>query len=66
MFTGWFVRLEPLTLQHVPEIADAVGADRTSYGWAPVPHATVESAERAVTERLVLAASGAWIPFVPS
>jgi N-acetyltransferase len=64
VFAGQFVQLEPLTEDHIPEIAAAVGPDRSTYQWAPVPQNTVESAAAAVAERLRQAASGSWIPYV--
>jgi N-acetyltransferase len=64
MFTGQFVQLEPLTEDHIREIAAAVGPDRSTYEWAPVPEATVESAAATVAERLRQKASGSWLPYV--
>ena len=37
VLTGRFVRLEALTLAHVPALAAAAAEDRSSYGWTPVP-----------------------------
>ena len=61
---GTFVRLEPLTETHTAAIAKAVEAvERSTFDWAPVP-STTEGAESIVTERLGLAARGAWMPYV--
>jgi N-acetyltransferase len=63
MLTGRFVALEPLTMDHLDEIADAVGADRSSYSWAPVPSSKSDTADM-IELRLSQLAAGQWIPFV--
>ena len=37
VLTGRFVRLEPLTLTHVPALDAAAAEDRATYDWTPVP-----------------------------
>jgi len=37
VLTGTFVRLEPLSAEHVPGLAAAASEDRTTYNWTPVP-----------------------------
>jgi len=37
---GTFVRLEPLSEDHVPALVDAASEDRTNYQWAIVPDGT--------------------------
>ncbi|MER5885256.1 GNAT family protein [Streptomyces sp. NPDC001941] len=48
---GRSVRLEPLSLAHVPQLAAAGAADRTSYAFTPVPHGP-DSAEAYVRSAL--------------
>jgi RimJ/RimL family protein N-acetyltransferase len=63
VLTGRFVRLEPLTLAHVPALVAAASEDRSTYDWTPVPDGEaahrryVESvqAEHAAGHRLALA-----------
>jgi RimJ/RimL family protein N-acetyltransferase len=40
---GRFVRLVPLTLDHVPALAAAAGANRDTYGWTWVPDGEAET-----------------------
>lgn len=63
MLTGQFVQLEPLTVEHVNEIAAAVGEDRSAYAWAPVPR-DYNDAAATVATRLQQGDSGLWVPFV--
>lgn len=63
MLTGRFVQLEPLTENHVDEIAAAVGDDRSTYQWAPVPK-NAEDAAATVVLRLQQRDSGQWVPYV--
>ena len=63
MLVGRFVQLEPLTLEHVDEIAAAVGDDRSTYQWAPVP-TNLADAEATVKTRLRQRDNGSWMPFV--
>jgi len=63
VLVGRVVRLEPVTVEHVPALAAAASEDRTSYGWTPVPagvdqfRAIVEQAqaERMAGRRLTFA-----------
>jgi RimJ/RimL family protein N-acetyltransferase len=56
------VRLEPLTLSHVPALSAAAAEDRTTYGWTHVPDG--EQAMRAYVETaLALAEAGEAVPF---
>jgi len=56
------VRLEPLTLDHVPALVDAAAEERASYGWTHVPDG--EQAMRAYVETaLALANAGEAVPF---
>ncbi len=63
MLTGRYVQLEPLVESHIAEIAVAVGDDRGSYAWAPVPKNGLDASET-VRTRLESRDSGAWLPFV--
>ncbi len=63
MFTGRYVSLEPLALAHIDGLLSAIGPDRSTYEWSPVPQ-DLASTEALVQSRLALAASGGWIPFV--
>jgi N-acetyltransferase len=60
---GRFVQLEPLSIDHVDEIAAAVGDDRSTYQWAPVPKDYAD-AVATVQTRLQQLDSGSWMPFV--
>jgi RimJ/RimL family protein N-acetyltransferase len=42
VLAGPHVRLEPLTVAHVPALVAAAAEDRSSYGWTPVPDGEVE------------------------
>lgn len=67
---GRFVRLDALVEEDAAQIASALlGADRSSFAWAPVPADDGDedgqvSAEQAVAERLEQRRLGTWIPFV--
>jgi N-acetyltransferase len=63
MLSGRYVQLEPLRSEHQAEVLDAIGSDRSSYEWAPVP---VDAADVAATfaTRMQLRDSGSWIPYV--
>ncbi len=63
VLTGQFVQLEPLTLEHVDEIAAAAGEDRSTYAWAPVPR-DYDDAVATVALRLRQRDSGQWVPYV--
>ncbi len=63
MLVGRFVQLEPLSLDHIDEIAAAVGDDRSTYQWAPVPK-NYDDAVATVQTRLQQRDSGSWMPFV--
>ncbi|MDL4821518.1 GNAT family N-acetyltransferase [Actinomadura opuntiae] len=39
VLAGRLVRLEPLSVAHVPQLAEAAEEDRSSYGFTPVPSA---------------------------
>ena len=60
---GRHVRLEPMTLDHADEIADATEGDRSSFGYTRVPHGPDESVEY-VRWLLADAARGEAGPFV--
>ena len=45
VLAGRFVRLEPLSVDHVPDLALAGGGDRTSFRYTTVPDGTPEAAE---------------------
>jgi N-acetyltransferase len=69
LLRGSFVRLEPLSVAHVPGIAAASSGDRSTFAFGPVPGGEpammgARDAATTVTERLALAATGTWIPFV--
>ncbi len=56
------VRLEPLTIEHVPALLAAAAGDRSTYGWTHVPDG--EPAMRAYVETaLALADAGEAVPF---
>ena len=48
VLAGRFVRLVPVSLDHVPALARAASEDRSSYSWTPVPEG--EDAFRANVE----------------
>src|SRR5687768_15146533 len=59
---GQVVRLEPLTLDHIPDLLAAAGEDRATYGWSTVPDgdaATREYVDVALQGR----AEGHMLPF---
>ena len=59
---GSHVRLEPLSLEHVPALVEAASLDRSTYQWTTVPHD--EAAMRAYVEAaLRLAAREEAVPF---
>ncbi|GMV85716.1 MAG: N-acetyltransferase [Dehalococcoidia bacterium] len=59
---GPAVRLEPLSLVHVPALAAAAAEDRATYAWTHVPHGEAET--RAYVEAaLELAGRGEALPF---
>jgi RimJ/RimL family protein N-acetyltransferase len=54
VLTGRFVRLEPVSLDHVPGLVAAAAEDRSTYNWTPVPDGADEFraiVEQALTER---------------
>jgi len=51
VLTGRFVRLEPLTLAHVPALDAAASEDRSTFDWTPVPDG--EAAHRRYVETLI-------------
>jgi len=51
VLTGRFVRLEPLTIAHVPGLDAAASEDRATYGWTPVPDG--EAAHRRYVENMI-------------
>ena len=51
VLTGRFVRLEPLTLTHVPALDAAASEDRATYDWTPVPDG--EAAHRRYVENMI-------------
>jgi N-acetyltransferase len=65
---GQYVRLDPLGEHHIAAIEAAAGGDRSTFGYAPVPGAPVDSpgaisTASAVRANLERADSGTWIPF---
>jgi RimJ/RimL family protein N-acetyltransferase len=51
VLTGRFVRLAPLTLEHVPGLDAAASEDRATYDWTPVPDG--EAAHRRYVENML-------------
>ena len=51
VLTGRAVRLEPLTLAHVPGLDAAASEDRSTYSWTPVPDG--EAAHRRYVETMI-------------
>jgi len=51
VLTGRFVRLEPLTLAHVPALDAAASEDRSTFDWTPVPDG--EAAHRRYVETMI-------------
>ena len=59
---GSHVRLEPLSLEHIPALVEAATIDRSTYQWTPVPHD--ETSMRAYVETaLRLAEREEAVPF---
>jgi N-acetyltransferase len=63
MLTGSFVRLEPLSLDHVHQLVVAANEDRSKYAWTPVPDAAA-TMRTYVTGLLADAEAGRVEPFV--
>jgi N-acetyltransferase len=61
---GQLVRLELLTAEHVSAVTAASAGDRSTFGFGTVPGGSLSSPTEMVAERLALATSGAWVPFV--
>jgi RimJ/RimL family protein N-acetyltransferase len=60
--SGRAVRLEPLSLEHVPRLHAAASGDRETFGWTLVPP-TEEAMGALVAQLLADAARGACLPF---
>lgn len=60
--TGQFVQLEPLSLEHVDDLAAAAAVDRASFGWTVVPDG-VDAMRRYVSELLADHESLKVLPF---
>jgi RimJ/RimL family protein N-acetyltransferase len=60
--TGSVIRLEPLSLAHVPALAE-VGLDPELWRWIPHPVTNVEQMQAYVEEALARQAAGAALPF---
>lgn len=59
---GRYIRLEPLSLHHVEELARAASEDRSTYRWATVPDGVSEMRDY-VSAALALAANSEAVPF---
>jgi N-acetyltransferase len=59
---GAFVRLEPLSEEHIPGLVEAATEDRASYQWTYTPNG-VEQMTDFVRGALALAATGGQVPF---
>jgi RimJ/RimL family protein N-acetyltransferase len=59
---GTYVRLEPLEMRHVDELASASAADPSLYRWSPVPQGQVEAA-RYIETALAWKDAGTAVPF---
>jgi len=59
---GRFIRLEPLTLEHVPALVQAAASKRERYRWTYVPDGPVEMTDY-VQRALDNAAAGSQLPF---
>jgi N-acetyltransferase len=59
---GTFVRLEPLSMSHVPALVEAAAEDRSSYQWTYTPQGHPQMLAY-VTDALVQVASGAHVAF---
>ena len=60
--TGPFVRLEPLTLEHVPALA-RVGLDPELWRWIPTPNTTIDQMQAYVVTALDEQRLGLALPF---
>jgi N-acetyltransferase len=60
---GRQVRLEPLTMSHVPALVEAAAEERSSYEWAYVPDGTEQMTDY-VRDALEKVATGAHVAFV--
>ena len=61
---GTHVRLEPLTLDHVPDLFDALGGDEEVWRWIPGPvPTTVELMRERTVSMLAAQEVGEWTPF---
>ena len=60
---GRHVRLEPLDMRHVDDLASASAADPSLYRWSPVPQGLVEAA-RYIETALAWKDAGTALPFV--
>jgi RimJ/RimL family protein N-acetyltransferase len=59
---GTFVRLEPLSEEHIPGLVEASAEDRVNYQWTYTPNGTEQMTDF-VRDALAKAAGGAHIPF---
>ena len=59
---GTYVRLEPLSEDHVPALVEAASEDRSNYQWAIVPDGT-EQMVAYVRDAMAKVASGAHVAF---
>lgn len=59
---GQTVRLEPLSLEHVPALVEAASVDRSTYAFTPVPDG-VEAMHAYVRDALRLRDEGTAVPF---
>lgn len=59
---GRFVRLEPLSEDHVPALVEAASEDRSAYRWAYVPEGPAEMTDY-VRDALAKVATGAQVAF---
>jgi RimJ/RimL family protein N-acetyltransferase len=59
---GTFVRLEPLSEAHIPDLVAASSEDRSTYQWAYMPDG-IEQMTAYVTDALANVASGAHVAF---
>jgi RimJ/RimL family protein N-acetyltransferase len=62
ILTGTLVRLEPLSADHVPDLLDAAGSDRSTFRYTWVPGSRAEM-EHYVSTLLQRAAKGEQMPF---
>jgi N-acetyltransferase len=66
---GSYVRLEPLTLDHIEGIEVASSGDRSTFGYGPVPGGApgepdAHDAAKTVADRLAFRDTGGWMPYV--